>query len=78
MSLVAVGIFAVVTCADIGFCIFFFGCMLTVIIANYVGWDAIAGIPIPKMHPSIMTASVIICIGMAVFGSPIILAQLVK
>ena len=75
-SLVATCIAFIAAYAAVGFCMFFFVCLLTATLANFRKRDSVAGLPVPKMNQTIQTASAIICGVMLVFGLPIAIARI--
>ena len=75
-SILSICISLIVAYGDIGFCIFFLACLMTITIANFLQWKSIVGLPVPKMNQTILIASAILCGIMFLFGFPIAVAQI--
>ena len=75
-SILATCIALIAAFADIGFCMFFLGCLMTVTIANYLQCTSILGLPIPKMNQTILIGSVMLCGVMLFFGYPMAVSRI--
>ena len=75
-SLLATCIALIVAYADVGFCVFFLACLLTITIANFFKCKFVAGLPVPKMNQTMQIISAILCCVMFVFGLPIAVASI--
>ena len=70
------GVALVIAFAHFGFCLFFFACVMCVVVANYIDRDSVAGMPLPRLNSALLYFFTAVCAVFVLFGLTQLLAAI--